>query len=107
MITLSPKAAGKTKHILQEENKQDWKLRVGVKGGGCSGLSYEMKFEEIVSEHDHLFQFDDINIIVDAKSLAYLAGTNIDYKDGLNSSGFVFLNPNAARSCGCGNSFSA
>jgi len=105
MISLSQKAIDKIKVILDEEQKQGWNLRVGVKGGGCSGFTYMMNFDEHTREQDHKFQFDNINVVVDSKSLAYLAGTQIDYTDGLNGSGFIFMNPNATRSCGCGNSF--
>jgi iron-sulfur cluster assembly protein len=105
MISLSQKAIDKIKVILTEEQKQGWNLRVGVKGGGCSGFNYMMRFDQSAHEQDHKFQFEDISVVVDSKSLVYLAGTQIDYTDGLNGSGFVFVNPNAVKSCGCGNSF--
>ena len=81
-------------------------VRVGVKSGGCSGLSYELQFDDDQKENDRLFEDNDVRIVVDKKSLLYLAGTTLEYSGGLNGKGFVFNNPNAARTCGCGESFS-
>ena len=81
-------------------------VRVGVKSGGCSGLSYELKFDSSKDENDKLFEDNDIRIVVDKKSVLYLAGTILEYSGGLNGKGFVFNNPNAQRTCGCGESFS-
>ena len=81
-------------------------VRVGVKSGGCSGLSYELKFDNKLLENDKVFEHNDIKIVVDKKSLLYLAGTTLEYSGGLNGKGFVFSNPNANRTCGCGESFS-
>jgi len=81
-------------------------VRVGVKSGGCSGLSYELKFDDKVSDTDKVFEDNAIRIIVDKKSFLYLAGTVLEYSGGLNGKGFVFNNPNAQRTCGCGESFS-
>ena len=81
-------------------------VRVGVKSGGCSGLSYELKFDRSKAENDKLFEDNDIRIVVDKKSVLYLAGTILEYSGGLNGKGFVFNNPNAQRTCGCGESFS-
>lgn len=81
-------------------------VRVGVKSGGCSGLSYELKFDKAISETDKVFEDNGIRIIVDKKSFLYLAGTILEYSGGLNGKGFVFNNPNAQRTCGCGESFS-
>ena len=81
-------------------------VRVGVKSGGCSGLSYELKFDKSQAETDRLFEDNDIRIVVDKKSVLYLAGTILEYSGGLNGKGFVFNNPNAQRTCGCGESFS-
>ena len=81
-------------------------VRVGVKSGGCSGLSYELKFDNKLLENDKVFEDNDIRIVVDKKSLLYLAGTTLEYSGGLNGKGFVFSNPNANRTCGCGESFS-
>lgn len=81
-------------------------VRVGVKSGGCSGLSYELKFDKAKADNDKLFEDNEIKIVVDKKSVLYLAGTILEYSGGLNGKGFVFNNPNAERTCGCGESFS-
>ena len=81
-------------------------VRVGVKSGGCSGLSYDLKFDRKQIESDKVFEDNGVKIIVDTKSFLYLIGTTLDYSGGLNGSGFVFNNPNANRTCGCGESFS-
>tara|TARA_B100000927_G_scaffold272254_1_gene249746 strand:- start:192 stop:521 length:330 start_codon:yes stop_codon:yes gene_type:complete len=81
-------------------------IRVGVKSGGCSGLSYELKFDKVSSESDKIFEDNGIKIAIDKKSFLYLVGTTLDYSGGLNGKGFVFINPNASRTCGCGESFS-
>lgn len=81
-------------------------LRVGVKGGGCSGLSYELAFDNIEQEGDHMFETSGIKVRIDKKSFLYLVGTELNYTDGLNGKGFEFINPNASRTCGCGESFS-
>ena len=81
-------------------------VRVGVKSGGCSGLSYELKFDNKVDEADKVFEDNAVRIIVDKKSFLYLVGTTLEYSGGLNGKGFVFNNPNAQRTCGCGESFS-
>lgn len=105
MINVSSTAINKIQSILETENKHGAGLRIGVKGGGCSGFTYVMKFDENISEGDQTFEYDDVKIVVDSKSLVYLAGTELDYTDGLDGSGFVFNNPNVTRSCGCGSSF--
>lgn len=81
-------------------------VRVGVKSGGCSGLSYDLKFDKDQKENDKLFESNGVKIIVDTKSFLYLIGTTLEYSGGLNGTGFVFKNPNANRTCGCGESFS-
>ena len=81
-------------------------VRVGVKSGGCSGLSYDLKFDKSKLEDDKVFEDNDVKIIVDKKSFLYLVGTTLEYSGGLNGTGFVFNNPNANRTCGCGESFS-
>ena len=80
-------------------------VRVGVKSGGCSGLSYDLKFDNDMGEDDKLFEDNDVRIVVDKKSFLYLAGTTLEYSGGLNGKGFVFNNPNATDNCGCGESF--
>jgi iron-sulfur cluster assembly protein len=105
MISITERAAKKVKEILAEEEKLEAGLRVGVKGGGCSGLSYTLAIDEKANPEDEIVEEQGIKLFVDPKSLLYLAGTNLDYTDGLNGSGFKFENPNAAKSCGCGSSF--
>ena len=87
------------------DSKTDF-IRVGVKSGGCSGLSYDLKFDEKANQTDKVFQDNGIKIIVDDKSFLYLIGTTLEFSGGLNGKGFVFNNPNANRTCGCGESFS-
>ena len=93
---------------MEEEgyNPQSDFVRVGVKSGGCSGLSYELKFDNKKNENDSIFEDNDVKIVVEKKSILYLAGTTLEYEGGLNGKGFVFNNPNAQRTCGCGESFS-
>lgn len=107
MLNVSTTAVGKIKQILTEEKKEGWALRIGIKGGGCSGFTYALNLADKPAETDQVFDFDGVKVVVDSKSIVYLAGTELDYTDGLNGSGFVFNNPNATRTCGCGSSFSA
>ena len=108
MINVSEVAKSKVEALMQEDgfNPATDFVRVGVKSGGCSGLAYDLKFDKSQNESDKLFEDNGIKIIVDAKSFLYLIGTTLDYSGGLNGSGFVFKNPNANRTCGCGESFS-
>ena len=103
MITITEKAILKIKSLVNEENKF---LRAGVKGGGCSGFTYFLKFVKSADSSDKKIEIDNITLIVDTKSYLYLMGTEIDYLDGLAGKGFKFVNPNAKRTCGCGESFS-
>lgn len=108
MIKVSDSARQKVVTLMQEEGfdaVNDY-VRVGVKSGGCSGLSYELRFDREVGETDKLFEDNTVRIIVDKKSFLYLVGTTLEYSGGLNGKGFVFNNPNAQRTCGCGESFS-
>ena len=108
MISVSDKAKIKVENLMIDDGynpKTDF-IRVGVKRGGCSGLSYDLEFDKNKSENDKIFENNGIKIIVDKKSYLYLIGTTLDYSGGLNGSGFVFKNPNANRTCGCGESFS-
>ena len=106
MITLLPPALQEVKRLIQQEQKPNLGLRVGVKGGGCSGFSYHMAVEEAApQQYDTVLEQDGIKILVDAKSHLYLDGTTIDYKSGLMGGGFEFQNPQAKKSCGCGHSF--
>ncbi|PRX57043.1 HesB/IscA family protein [Flagellimonas meridianipacifica] len=108
MIKVSETAKRKVVALMTEEgfdSDTDF-VRVGVKSGGCSGLSYELKFDKAVGDTDKLFEDNQVRIIVDKKSFLYLVGTTLEYSGGLNGKGFVFNNPNAQRTCGCGESFS-
>ena len=108
MIKVSETAKQKVSVLMQEEGfdpTNDY-VRVGVKSGGCSGLSYDLNFDNKQLEEDRLFEDNDVKIVVDKKSLLYLLGTTLEYSGGLNGKGFVFNNPNANRTCGCGESFS-
>ena len=108
MIKVSDSASKKIVDMMKEDGfdaAQDY-VRVGVKSGGCSGLSYELKFDKELGENDKVFEDNDVKIAVEKKSFLYLAGTILEYSGGLNGKGFVFNNPNASRTCGCGESFS-
>ncbi len=107
MITVSESAKEEVLRLIKEDNlPANSFIRVGVKGGGCSGLSYEMDFDVEAKEEDKVFEDKGVKIVVDKKSFLYLIGTELEYSGGLNGSGFVFHNPNASRTCGCGESFS-
>jgi iron-sulfur cluster assembly protein len=107
MITVSDTARTKIVELKTKEGvTEDFKIRVAVKGGGCSGLMYDLDFDNQEMESDRVFEDKGIRIAVDKKSLLYLAGTTLDFSDGLNGKGFQFVNPNASRTCGCGESFS-
>lgn len=108
MIKVSESAKSKIVQLMTEEgfNHEIDFVRVGVKSGGCSGLSYELKFDDKQGDTDKLFEDNLIKLIVDKKSFLYLVGTTLEYSGGLNGKGFVFNNPNANRTCGCGESFS-
>ena len=108
MIKVSDTAKKKVIELLSEDGfdvTTDF-IRVGVKSGGCSGLSYDLKFDNAEIDGDKVFEDNGVKIIVDKKSFLYLIGTTLEYSGGLNGSGFVFNNPNANRTCGCGESFS-
>ncbi|NWF88453.1 MAG: iron-sulfur cluster insertion protein ErpA [Ignavibacteriaceae bacterium] len=107
-IKVTEKAAKEIRRIM-DENKvpNEYGLRVGVKGGGCSGLTYSLGFDAEAREGDTIIDNEGIKLFVDGKSLFYLMGTELDFSDGLNGKGFIFNNPNATKTCGCGESFSA
>jgi iron-sulfur cluster assembly protein len=105
-ISLTEKAVNEVKKIMSENNIPDeYVLRVGVKGGGCSGLSYTLGFDSEVKDTDNRYEFNGVKVVVDWKSILYLKGTTIDFSDGLMGRGFVFNNPTAKKTCGCGSSF--
>jgi len=105
-VTMTPKAAEQVRKLRQENNiPESHGLRLGVKGGGCSGMTYVLAFDEHPGEKDHQFDLHGIRVFIDPKSLFFLSGTVLDFSDGLNGKGFVFNNPQASRTCGCGSSF--
>lgn len=106
MIKVTDFAKKKAVELMEEENKSGYFIRVGVTGGGCSGLMYQLKFDNQINADDKEFEDNGIKIVVDKKSVLYLVGTILDFSGGLNGKGFIFTNPNAARTCGCGESFS-
>jgi iron-sulfur cluster assembly protein len=106
MITVTDKAKTRVEALAAETGFHDkWFLRVGVEGGGCSGLSYKMDFDREMKSGDQLFEDKGVKILCDLKSYLYLVGTQLDFSDGLNGKGFHFINPNASRTCACGESF--
>ena len=107
MITVSDKDKEKVEKLKKDTGLDDtFRLRASVAGGGCSGLSYQLDFDDEVRPMDQEFEDKGIKVVVDMKSFLYLAGTELDFSDGLNGKGFYFNNPNASRTCGCGDSFS-
>jgi iron-sulfur cluster assembly accessory protein len=106
MLTLTETASTKVKQLMDAEGNPQLVLRVAVRPGGCSGLSYEMFFDTDVSPDDVASEYDDVRVVVDPASSQYLEGASLDYKDGLQEAGFTINNPNTTRTCGCGQSFS-
>lgn len=107
MINVTDKARDRIYELREQEgHTSDHVIRVAVKGGGCSGLMYNLLFDDHLLENDEVFEDKGVKIAVDKKSLLYLIGTTLDFSDGLNGKGFQFINPNATRTCGCGESFS-
>lgn len=107
MFNISTKASGEIKKLLSEEDMPNGFLRVRVVPGGCSGFSYEMGFDDETEESDQVFESDGVKVAIDELSYPYLNGSTLDFKDGLNGTGFAVENPNATGSCGCGQSFNA
>lgn len=106
MIQITDRAKDKLIQLRKEESHpKDHNVRVAVQGGGCSGLMYKLDFDGEIKESDKIFEDKGIKILVDKKSILYLLGTTLDFSDGLNGKGFKFINPNASRTCGCGESF--
>lgn len=105
MVHVSDAAARQIQRLLHDEGRDNAYVRVRVKSGGCSGLSYDFGFVDLPEEGDQTFEEHGVKVLVEKKSLLYLLGTTLDYSGGLNGKGFVFNNPNASRTCGCGESF--
>ena len=108
MIYVSDKAKNRIAHLMQEshiEGQPEFFLRVSVVGGGCSGLSYKLDFDNVSKPTDQVFEDKGVKVVTDLKSFLYLVNTTLDFSDGLNGKGFYFSNPNATRTCGCGESF--
>ncbi len=106
MIQISEKARERISTLrLEEGHTPQHNVRVSVKGGGCSGLMYDLSFDDQVRDGDELFEDNGLKVLVDKKSMLYLLGTTLEFTDGLNGKGFQFVNPNATRTCGCGESF--
>lgn len=106
MITVTEQAKKQAIRLMEDEGKAGYFIRVGVEGGGCSGLMYQLTFDNQENADDKTFEDNGIKVVVDKKSFLYLIGTTLDFSGGLNGKGFVFSNPNAGRTCGCGESFS-
>lgn len=106
MITLTDNAATKVKQLIEAEGEEELALRVAVRPGGCSGFAYEMFFDSDVATDDVTTTYGEVKVVVDPSSAQLLTGATLDYKDGLDQSGFAITNPNAQRTCGCGQSFS-
>ncbi len=104
-VKITPKACEEVKRLIKAEGKPEIGLRLGVKGGGCSGLSYDLQFTP-QEKGDTILEGDGFQVFMDAKSMIYLKGMQLDFQDGLQGKGFVFVNPNASSTCGCGESFS-
>ena len=107
IISLTDAALKEVKRLINVQGIVEGGLRLGVKGGGCSGLSYTINFDDKIGQYDQVYEIDGVKVIVDAKSAIYLQGTQLDYQKDLLGGNFKFLNPNANKTCGCGESFSA
>lgn len=105
MITLTESAVSQIRKFREEEKKPNGGLRIAVVGGGCSGLSYKLEFQDEPGATDKVFEQNGVKIFIDPKSFLYVKGLELDYSGGLNGTGFTFKNPNASKSCGCGTSF--
>ena len=106
MIKISDSAKERLLYLLNKSAEKNSYVRVGVESGGCSGLSYNLDFDNTKNDDDELIEDNEIKLLVNKKSFLYLVGTTLEFSDGLNGKGFVFNNPNASRTCGCGESFS-
>jgi iron-sulfur cluster assembly protein len=107
IISLTDAAVKEVKRLINVQGVEEGGLRLGVKGGGCSGLSYTINFDEKIGQYDQVQEVEGVKVIIDAKSAIYLQGTQLDYQKDLMGGNFKFINPNANKTCGCGESFSA
>ncbi|MGZ8394220.1 MAG: HesB/IscA family protein [Nitrospira sp.] len=107
VISLSESAVKEVKRLINVQGLTEGGLRLGVKGGGCSGLSYTINFDEKIGQYDSVYEIEGVKVIIDAKSAIYLQGTQLDFQKDLMGGQFKFVNPNANKTCGCGESFSA
>ncbi len=107
VVTMSEAAMKEVRRLMNVQGVTEAGLRLGVKGGGCSGLSYTVNFDEKIGPHDSVYEIEGIKVIVDMKSAIYLQGTQLDFHKDLTGGAFKFVNPNAQKTCGCGESFSA
>ena len=107
MVTVTEKAVGKIRDAFRKEGVTEGGLRLGVQGGGCSGLSYLFRFDRKARATDQVLDYGDVRVFIDPKSMVFLNGMTLDWKDSLMQSGFVFDNPHAKKACGCGTSFTA
>lgn len=105
IVGLTPEAVGHVKQLIEQENKPGLGLRLGIQGGGCSGLSYKLGFD-MPGDADHIQEYEGVRVLIDPKSALYLKGVELHYDGGLQGKGFEFRNPNASNTCGCGESFS-
>ena len=106
-VSLTPVAANRVKELMTAQKLDNAFLRMGVRGGGCSGMTYDLQFDSELRKHDKQFEVDGVKVVVDIKSYLYLNGTTLDYVTQGLTGGFTFVNPNAKSSCGCGTSFTA
>jgi iron-sulfur cluster assembly protein len=107
VVTLTDSAAAEVKRLIDTQDLQDHNLRVGVEGGGCSGLMYSLHLDNQIRDTDKVYESNGVKLVMDSRSIVYLNGTKIDFVNSMMGGGFKFINPNASRSCGCGSSFSA
>jgi iron-sulfur cluster assembly protein len=106
-VSMTPTAVSRVKELMTTQKLDDAFLRMGVRGGGCSGMTYDLQFDSELRKHDKQFEVDGVKVVVDVKSYLYLNGTTLDYVTQGLTGGFTFVNPNAKSSCGCGTSFTA
>ena len=105
MINVTDKAIKQIHYLIENENNDNSFIRVEVKAGGCSGLSYDLSFDDVIKDDDEVFKKESVTVVTNVRSLLYVMDMTLDFSDGINGKGFQFINPNATRTCGCGESF--